>query len=38
MFVRDSPFFSKTEENYATSLKLFILEYNIAARHEYLSG
>jgi insertion element IS1 protein InsB len=37
-FVRKTLSFSKTDENYEASLRLFIHEYNIAARHEYLSG
>jgi len=36
-FVRKTLSFSKTEENHEASLKLFIHEYDIAARHEYLS-
>jgi IS1 family transposase len=37
-FVRKTLSFSKTEENHEASLKLLIHEYNMAARHEYLSG
>ena len=37
-FVRKTLSFSKTEENHEASLKLFINQYKIAARHEYLSG
>jgi IS1 family transposase len=37
-FVRKTLSFSKTEENHEASLKLFIHEYNMAARREYLAG
>ena len=37
-FVRKTLSFSKTEENHEASIKLFIHEYNIAARHKYLAG
>ena len=36
-FVRKTLSFSKTEENHEASIKLFIHEYNIAARHKYLA-
>lgn len=36
-FVRKTLSFSKTEENHEASLKLFIHQYNIAARREYLT-
>jgi insertion element IS1 protein InsB len=36
-FVRKTLSFSKTEENHEASLKLFIHEYNITARHQYLA-
>lgn len=37
-FVRKTLSFSKTEENHEASIKLFIHEYNITARHQYLAG
>ncbi|MDQ3060880.1 MAG: IS1 family transposase [Pseudomonadota bacterium] len=36
-FVRKTLSFSKTAENHEASLKLFSHEYNITARHEYLT-
>ncbi len=37
-FVRKTLSFSKIQENHEASLKLFIHEYNITARHKYFSG
>ncbi len=37
-FVRKTFSFSKIQENHEASLKLFIHEYNITARHKYFSG
>jgi insertion element IS1 protein InsB len=37
-FVRKTLSFSKTEENHKDSIKLFIHEYNIAARSKYFSA